>query len=125
MSKINISISIEDVDAGTIEVLETLLENLKSESADKPEVKAPRKRAPKKEIVEVEEKPEVIKENPKKEEKQTTSEIKIEDVRALLAVKVGDNRDAIKAKLTELKAKNVTTLKEEHYEAFSAFLTDL
>lgn len=55
------------------------------------------------------------------EEKSTT----IEEVRALLATKVADNRTDIKAKLTEFKANNVTSLKEENYKEFMEFLNSL
>lgn len=53
------------------------------------------------------------------------SGIKIEDVRALLAKKVKEHRVAIKDKLTELKAANVTSLEVKHYELFHKFLSDL
>ena len=73
---------------------------------------------------------EVAEEKPAVEEKaeETTnkeSEIKISDLRTLLSKKVDDHRDDIKAKLTELGAKNVTTLDESKYEDFHAFLKDL
>ena len=67
-------------------------------------------------------------EAPKKTEaKKTEAEPKItvESIRALLSTKVNDNRAAIKSKLTELEANNVTSLQEEHYEAFTGFLTAL
>lgn len=53
------------------------------------------------------------------------SEIKISDLRTLLSKKVDEHRDDIKAKLTELGAKNVTTLDESKYEEFHTFLKDL
>ena len=61
----------------------------------------------------------------KTEAKKTEPKITVESIRALLSTKVNDNRAAIKAKLTELEANNVTSLKEEHYEAFTGFLTAL
>ncbi len=51
--------------------------------------------------------------------------IKIEDVRALTAKKVGSFRREIKAKLTELGAPNVTSLDESLYGTFMNFLNDL
>lgn len=51
--------------------------------------------------------------------------IKIEDVRALTAKKVGTFRREIKAKLTELGAPNVTSLDESLYGTFMDFLNDL
>ena len=73
---------------------------------------------------------EVAEEKPAVEEKveETTSndsEIKISDLRTLLSKKVDEHRDDIKAKLTELGAKNVTTLDESKYEEFYTFLKDL
>ena len=71
----------------------------------------------------VEEKPTVVEkvENTKSNE----SEIKISDLRTLLSKKVDEHRDDIKAKLTELGAKNVTTLDESKYEEFFNFLNGL
>lgn len=51
--------------------------------------------------------------------------IDITEVRALLATKVGAHRDAIKDKLAELDAKNVTSLKVESYPDFMGFLNSL
>lgn len=51
--------------------------------------------------------------------------IDITEVRALLATKVGVHRDAIKDKLAELDAKNVTSLKVESYPDFIGFLNSL
>lgn len=51
--------------------------------------------------------------------------IDITEVRALLATKVGGHRDAIKDKLAELDAKNVTSLKVESYPDFIGFLNSL
>lgn len=56
---------------------------------------------------------------------KTTSAISIEEVRKLLASKVNDHRSAIKAKLTELGAANVTTLAEEKYDVFYSYLKSL
>lgn len=150
MSKIKICVSVETSDVAKMSALRAFLlaiepagtlkeepkeepkkapisKELYSDGKDFEEKKAPKKRAtkkvePKKVVEEVLEKEEDFEEEPKPTE---TESIKIEDVRALLAVKVADNRDAIKAKLSELKAKNVTTLKPEHYQSFSDFLNKL
>jgi hypothetical protein len=83
---------------------------------------APKKEeAPKAETKKEEPKEEPKKETPNKEE----SGIKIEDVRALLAKKVNDNRAEIKAKLTELGANNVTSLDSSKYQEFTDFLNEL
>ena len=57
------------------------------------------------------------------EEAQT--QIKIEDVRALLQTKVANHRDKIKEKLTSYGANNVTSLKQEYYQKFYDFLKAL
>lgn len=51
--------------------------------------------------------------------------VSIQDIRALLASKVDNNREAIRAKLTELGAKNVTGLDARNYDAFYEFLKNL
>jgi non-homologous end joining protein Ku len=99
--------------------------------ADKPKKQTASK--PKSEKAEEQPQPkveEVVEEKPAVEEKaeevtNKESEIKISDLRTLLSKKVDEHRDDIKAKLTELGAKNVTTLDESKYEDFHAFLKDL
>ena len=51
--------------------------------------------------------------------------VSIQDIRTLLASKVDNNRETIRAKLTELGARNVTGLDVRNYDAFSEFLKDL
>lgn len=51
--------------------------------------------------------------------------VSIQDIRTLLASKVDNNREAIRAKLTELGAKNVTGLDARNYDSFYEFLKDL
>ena len=51
--------------------------------------------------------------------------VSIQDIRALLASKVDNHREAIRARLTELGAKNVTGLDARNYDAFYEFLKDL
>lgn len=51
--------------------------------------------------------------------------VSIQDIRTLLASKVDNNREAIRAKLTELGARNVTSLDARNYDAFYEFLKDL
>lgn len=60
--------------------------------------------------------------DPKKVEEPAVS---IQDIRTLLASKVDNHREAIRAKLTELGAKNVTGLDARNYDAFYEFLKDL
>lgn len=49
----------------------------------------------------------------------------IQDIRTLLASKVDNHRETIRAKLTELGAKNVTGLDARNYDAFYGFLKAL
>ena len=51
--------------------------------------------------------------------------VSIQDIRILLASKVDNHREAIRAKLTELGAKNVTGLDARNYDSFYEFLNDL
>lgn len=51
--------------------------------------------------------------------------VSIQDIRTLLASKVDNHRESIRAKLTELGAKNVTGLDARNYDAFYEFLKDL
>lgn len=59
---------------------------------------------------------------PKKTEEPAVS---IQDIRTLLASKVDNHRETIRAKLTELGAKNVTGLDARNYDVFYEFLKDL
>lgn len=52
-------------------------------------------------------------------------DVSIQDIRTLLASKVDNHRETIRAKLTELGAKNVTGLDARNYDAFYEFLKDL
>lgn len=51
--------------------------------------------------------------------------VSIQDIRTHLASKVDNHRETIRAKLTELGAKNVTGLDARNYDAFYEFLKDL
>lgn len=51
--------------------------------------------------------------------------LKIEDVRAELALKINANRDAIRDKLKEFGAASVTLLEAKHYPAMITFLKAL
>lgn len=51
--------------------------------------------------------------------------VSIQDIRTLLASKVDNHRETIRAKLTELGARNVTGLDARNYDAFCEFLKDL
>jgi len=67
-----------------------------------------------------------VEEATKEEEKLASkSSVKIEDIRKVMSEKIEDNRDAIKAKLVEFKANNVSSLKEDQYSDFLEFLNSL
>lgn len=51
--------------------------------------------------------------------------VSIQDIRTLLASKVDNHRETIRAKLTELGARNVTGLDVRNYDSFYEFLKDL
>ena len=51
--------------------------------------------------------------------------VSIQDIRTLLASKVDNNREIIRAELTTLGAKNVTGLDARNYDSFYEFLKDL
>lgn len=51
--------------------------------------------------------------------------VSIQDIRTLLASKVDNHRETIRAKLTELGARNVTGLDARNYDAFYGFLKNL
>lgn len=51
--------------------------------------------------------------------------VSIQDIRTLLASKVDNHRETIRAKLTELGSRNVTGLDVRNYDAFYEFLKDL
>ena len=103
---------------------EQIADKPKKQTASKPKTeKAEEQPQPKVEEEVAEEKPTI--EEKVEETTNKESEIKISDLRTLLSKKVDEHRDDIKAKLTELGAKNVTTLDESKYEDFHAFLKDL
>lgn len=51
--------------------------------------------------------------------------VSIQDIRTLLASKVDNNREIIRAELTNFGAKNVTGLDARNYDSFYKFLKDL
>lgn len=62
---------------------------------------------------------------PSKEKPAPAKTIGIENVRAALTAKVNDHRETIRAKLTELGAKSVTTLDPSKYQEMYDFLNSL
>lgn len=105
-------------------IQEQVVDKPKKQTASKAKIEKVEEQQPNPEIKEV------VEESPTVEEKAdepTNNEpaIKISDLRTLLSKKVDEHRDDIKAKLTELGAKNVTTLDEAKYEEFYTFLKGL
>ena len=90
-------------------------------------VDSPKKETPKQEPAKTVETPaaQAAAEEAPEEKKEAQTQIKIEDVRALLQTKVANHRDTIKEKLTSYGANNVTSLKQECYQEFSDFLKAL
>ncbi len=117
-----------DLTDRALQVIERLTQAL---SAVTPKVEAPKVEAPKVEAPKVEapkvEAPKV--EAPKVEAPKVDNggTLKIEELRALLRVKVNndENRGKLKAKLESLGASNVTTLAKEHYTEFYNFMNTL
>jgi hypothetical protein len=56
---------------------------------------------------------------------EAISDIKIEDIRKLVAEKQAAHKDLLRAKLKEFGAANVTALPVQHYEAFYTLLNGL
>jgi len=123
MNQVKIEVSIDVNDLRQVEALNSFLTAIGSEGTTS------KKETPKQETTKKVETPKPEVEKPKVEEKEeapeTESEIKIEDVRALLAKKVQDNRTEIKSKLTALEANNVTSLDKSKYPEFMDFLNGL
>ena len=90
-------------------------------------VDSPKKETPKQEPAKIVETPaaQAAAEEAPEEKKEAQTQIKIEDVRALLQTKVANHRDTIKEKLTSYGANNVTSLKQEYYQEFYDFLKAL
>jgi outer membrane biosynthesis protein TonB len=128
-NKAKITAHVDLNDSTQVDALKIFLEALKQEPAatEKPaaiEKPAAKKAAPKKaKKAEPKEEP---KEEAKEEAKEeVTSEIKIDDVRTQLSAKVNDNRDAIKQKLTDLGANNISSLDPAHYQELFDYLKAL
>ena len=123
MTQVEIKITINTQDSDQITALNELFRVIGGNTKPVPKVETPvaKVETP---VAKVETPKPVAKvETPEEEEK--SEGIKIEDVRALTAKKVGTFRREIKAKLTELGAPNVTSLDESLYGTFMDFLNDL
>ena len=132
MTQIEVKVVIDVQDRRQVEALNNLVAALAGDQAPQIIAQAPEKAvAPKQEKAEKPKtepaKKEVAetKETPAEETKDDAPEVKIEEVRALLARKVENNRSEIKTKLTALGAPNVTALAKDKYPEFVEFLNGL
>jgi len=119
--KVNVDIDNEVQAKG----LENFLQSLKTDAVSVATVekkKSTNTRSVKKEEIPVEE-IEVVEEEVLENKKSDA--ITIEQCRSMLSKKVGNHRENIKKKLTDLGANNLTNLDPEHYESFYEYLNDL
>lgn len=150
MKTIKIKLDIDTTSAEQLQALNTLLFVIggtpqeaapeKTEGEEKPKKKKAKKVAPVQEVEEAETpepKKETKKQDPeptpapapkkaaKTEEAADVSEYTINDIRAKVTEKAPSNRDALKQKLDELGAKNVTTLDPSKFTEFMDFMNGL
>ena len=128
MTQIEVKVLIDVQDPKQVEALNALFATLAGEQVPQKNVQAPKTEKPKAEKPKTEPAREEVaetKETPAEETKDDAPEVKIEDVRALLAKKVENNRSEIKTKLNELGAPNVTALAKDKYPEFVEFLNEL
>lgn len=123
MTQIEVKVLIDVQDTKQVQALNALFATLAGEQVPQKNVQAPKTEKPKTEPA----KEEVAetKETPAEETKEDAPEIKIEEVRALLAKKVENNHSEIRTKLNELGAPNVTALAKDKYPEFVEFLNGL
>ena len=133
MTQIEVKVLIDVQDPKQVEALNALFATLAGEQVPQKNVQAPKTEEPKAEKPKAE-KPKTepargevaeTKETPAEETKDDAPEIKIEEVIALLAKRVENNRAEIKTKLNELGAPNVTALAKDKYPEFVEFLNEL
>ena len=128
MTQVEVKVLIHVQDTKQVQALNALFATLAGEQVPQQNVQAPKQektKAEKPKTEPVKEEVAETKETPTEETKDDAPEIKIEEVRALLAKKVENNRSEIKAKLTALDAPNVTALAKDKYPEFVEFLKGL
>lgn len=129
MTQVEVKVLIDVQDPKQVQALNALFATLAGEQVPQKNVQAPKQEKPKIEKPKAEpakeEEVTETKETPAEETKDDAPEIKIEEVRALLAKKVENNRSEIKTKLTALGAPNVTALAKDKYPEFVEFLNGL
>lgn len=128
MTQVEVKVLIDVQDQKQVQALNALFATLAGEQVPQKNVQAPKQEKSKAEKPKTEPAKEEVaetKEAPAEETKDDAPEIKIEEVRALLAKKVENNRSEIKTKLTALGAPNVTALVKDKYPEFVEFLNGL
>lgn len=128
MTQVEVKVLIDVQDQKQVQALNALFATLAGEQVPQKNVQAPKQEKPKAEKPKTEPAKEEVaetKETPAEETKGDAPEVKIEEVRALLAKKVENNRSEIKTKLTALGAPNVTALAKDKYPEFVEFLNGL
>ena len=128
MTQVEVKVLIDVQDQKQVQALNALFSTLAGEQVPQKNVQAPKQEKSKAEKPKTEpakKEGAETKETPAEETKDDAPEIKIEDVRALLAKKVENHRSEIKAKLTALGAPNVTALAKDKYPEFVEFLNGL
>lgn len=128
MTQVEVKVLIDVQDQKQVQALNALFATLAGEQVPQKNVQAPKQEKPKAEKPKTEPVKEEVaetKETPAEETKDDAPEVKIEEVRALLAKKVENNRSEIKTKLTALGAPNVTALAKDKYPKFVEFLNGL
>lgn len=128
MTQVEVKVLIDVQDQKQVQALNALFATLAGEQVPQKNVQTPKQEKPKAEKPKTEPIKEEIaepKETPAEETKDDAPEVKIEEVRALLAKKVENNRSEIKIKLTALGAPNVTALAKDKYPEFVEFLNGL
>lgn len=128
MTQVEVKVLIDVQDQKQVQALNALFATLAGEQVPQKNVQAPKQEKPKAEKPKTEPAKEEVaetKETPAEEAKDDAPEVKIEEVRALLAKKVENNRSEIKTKLTALGAPNVTALAKDKYPEFVEFLNGL
>ena len=128
MTQVEVKVLIDVQDQRQVEALNNLVAALAGEQAPQKNVQAPKQEKTKAEKPKADPKKETKQEEPAPQEETQEDDalqIKIEEVRALLAKKVENNRSEIKTKLTALGAPNVTALAKDKYPEFVEFLNGL
>lgn len=128
MTQVEVKVLIDVQDTKQVQALNALFATLAGEQVSPKNVQTPKQEKSKAEKPKTDPAKEEVaetKETLEEETKNDAPEVRIEEVRALLAKKVENNRSEIKTKLTALGAPNVTALAKDKYPEFVEFLKGL